>query len=131
MNNPISNCYIPYTNVKPFIMKYILKRWQDSWDQQIHNKLEEIHSLVGEISCSYGHNSKEQVVMTRCRIDQGRLIHSYVLNNEECIPCNSNFSLSDVLVDCVDVTNVRQTFYNVNNLYDLLTNVAGDTILKF
>jgi hypothetical protein len=26
---------------------------------------------------------------------------------------------------------VRQTFYNVYNFYDLLTNVAGDTILKF
>jgi hypothetical protein len=22
------------------------ERWQDSWDQQIHNKLHEIHSLV-------------------------------------------------------------------------------------
>jgi hypothetical protein len=22
-------------------MKYISKRWQDSWDQQIHNKLQE------------------------------------------------------------------------------------------
>jgi hypothetical protein len=29
-------------------VKYILKRWQDSWDQQIHNKLHEMHSLVGK-----------------------------------------------------------------------------------
>jgi hypothetical protein len=36
-----------------------------------------------------------------------------------------------VLTDCVDVVNVRQTFYKVNNLYDLFTNIAGDTILKF
>ena len=28
--------------------------------------------------------------------------------------------------DCVDVSDVRQTFYNVNNLYDVFTNVAGD-----
>jgi hypothetical protein len=33
------NCSIPFTDLKPFIMKYILKRWQDSWHQQIHNKL--------------------------------------------------------------------------------------------
>jgi hypothetical protein len=45
--------------------------------------------------------------------------------------CNSNYSLKPVLIDCVDVTDVRQKFYNVNNLYDLSTNVAGDTILKF
>ena len=114
-------------------MKYILKRWQDSWDQQIHNKLHEIHSLVDKTPCSCGYNRKEQVVLNRCRIGHGRLTHRYLLNNDErpeCIPCNSNFSLRHVLIDCVDVAAVRQTFYYVNNLYDLFTNVAGDTILK-
>jgi hypothetical protein len=110
------------------------ERWQDSWDQQIHNKLHEIHSLVCKTPCSYGQNQKEQVVLTRCRIGHGRLTHSYLLNNEErpeCIPCNSKFSLRHVLIDCVDVADVRQTFHNVNSLYNLFTNVAGDTILKF
>ena len=114
-------------------MKYILKRWQDNWDQQIHSKLHEIHSLVDKTPCSCGYNRKEQVVLNRCRIGHGRFTHSYLLNNDErpeCIPCNSNFSLRHVLIDCVDVAAVRQTFYNVNNLYDLFTNVAGDTILK-
>jgi hypothetical protein len=52
------NCSIPYTDFNPFIMKYILIRWQDSWDQQIHNKLHEIHSPVGKNPCSYGQNLK-------------------------------------------------------------------------
>jgi hypothetical protein len=39
--------------------------------------------------------------------------------------------LKHVLLDCVDVSDVRQNFYNVNNLCDLFTNVADDTILKF
>jgi len=43
----------------------------------------------------------------------------------------SNYSIKHVLIDWVDVADVRQSFYNVNNLYDLFTNVAGDTILKF
>ena len=83
--------------------------------------------------------------MTRCRIGHGRLTHSYLLNNEEqpeCILCNSNHSLKhnmpkskefyvpSAIIACVDVADVRQTFYNVNNLYDLFTNVTGDTILK-
>jgi hypothetical protein len=42
---------------------------------------------------------------------------------------NSNYSLKHVLIECVDVSDVRQTFYNVNNLTDLFTNV--DTILSF
>ena len=36
-----------------------------------------------------------------------------------------------VYIDCVDVAGVRQTFYNVNNLSNLFTNVAVDTIEKF
>jgi hypothetical protein len=67
--------------------------------------------------CSYRQNRKEQVVLTRCRIGHSRLTHSYLLNNEErpeCIPCNANFSLKHVLIDCVDVADVRQTFYNAN-----------------
>ena len=36
-----------------------------------------------------------------------------------------------VYIDCVDVAGVRQTFYNVNNLSNLFTNIAGDTILQF
>jgi hypothetical protein len=31
---PISNCSIPFTDFKPFIMKYILKRWQDPEEGQ-------------------------------------------------------------------------------------------------
>jgi hypothetical protein len=114
-------------------MKYILKRWQDSWNQQIHDKLHEIHSIVGKTPCSYGHNRKEQLVLTRCRIGHGKLTHSSLLNNEErpeCIPYNSNYSIKHVLIDCVDVVDVRENFYNVSNLCDLFTNV-GDTILKF
>jgi hypothetical protein len=39
--------------------------------------------------------------------------------------------LEHVLLDCVDVSDVHQNFYNVNNLCDLFTNVAGDTTFKF
>ena len=99
------------TDFKPCMMKYILKRWQDSWDQQIHNKLHKIHSLVDKTPCSYGQNRTEQVVLTRCH---SRLTHSYLLNNEErpeCSPCNSSYSL-----DCVDVADIRQTLFNSSML---------------
>jgi hypothetical protein len=70
--------------------------------------------------------------LTGCRIGYRRLTHSYLLNNEEPqegFPCNSDYSLKHVLIECVDVSDVRQTFYNVNNLTDLFTNV--DTIISF
>ena len=112
-------------------MKYILKCWQDSWNQQIHSKL---HEIVGKTTCSFGQNGNEHVVLTRCRIGHSRYTHSFLLNNgerPECIPCNSNCSLKHFIIDCVDVADIRQTFYNVNTIFYLFTNVAGDTILKF
>ena len=30
LDNPIANCSIPYTHFKPFVVKYILTRWQDN-----------------------------------------------------------------------------------------------------
>ena len=41
------------------------------------------------------------------------------------------YSLKRILVDCVGVSDIRQTFYNVYSMFDLFTNVEGDTILKF
>jgi hypothetical protein len=79
LHDPISNCSFSHTDFKPFIMKYILSRWKNSWDQQIYNKFLEIHSLIGKTHCCYGENRKEQI----CRIDHGRITHSYLLNNEE------------------------------------------------
>ena len=52
LDTKISNCSSPCTKIEPFIMKYNLKRCQDSWDQQIHSKLHEMHYLVGKTLCS-------------------------------------------------------------------------------
>ena len=30
-------------------------------------------------------------------------------------------------MDCVEVAEVRHTFYNINNIYDLFSNAVGDT----
>jgi len=88
------------------IINCVLKRWHDSWDQQIYNKLLEIHSLVGKILYSYG-----QKVLTRCPTGHGGVTHSCLLNNEErpeCIPSNCNYSPKHILIDCVDVVESRQ-----------------------
>ena len=40
--------WVVQADFNPFIMKSILKCCQDSWDQQIDNKLHEIHFLCGK-----------------------------------------------------------------------------------
>jgi hypothetical protein len=59
---------------KPF---YILKRLQDSWYHDIHNKLHEIHSLLGKTPCVYGQHLQERMLLTRCRIVHIIFTHSY------------------------------------------------------
>jgi hypothetical protein len=74
-------------------MKYLLKSWQDSWpswDQQIDNKLHEIDHLVVKTPWSCITSRKEQLVLTRSRIDHGRFTHtkcSLLLNNDERQEC--------------------------------------------
>jgi len=41
------------------------------------------------------------------------------------------FSEAFLLIDCVDVADVRQIFYSVNSLSDLFKNFAADIILKY
>jgi hypothetical protein len=42
----------------------------------------------------------------------------------------SSYALKHILIDCVDIANIRSSFYSVIILSSLLINVAGDTHLK-
>ena len=42
----ISNTKIPYTDLKPLINKFILKKWQKSWDYQTQKKLHHIQDTI-------------------------------------------------------------------------------------
>ena len=54
LDDHVSNCSLPILILSLFIMKYILKRQQDSWYEEIYKKkMHEIHSIVG---LQYGHN---------------------------------------------------------------------------
>ena len=49
----ISNRKSPYTNLKPLINKFILKKWQKSWNDQTQNKLHHIQDTIGEWPAGY------------------------------------------------------------------------------
>ena len=44
----ISYIKIPFTDLKPLINKFILKKWPKSWDDQTQNKLHHIQDTIGE-----------------------------------------------------------------------------------
>ena len=48
-----SNTKIPYTDLKPIINKFILKKWQKSWNDQTQNKLHCIQDTIDEWPAGY------------------------------------------------------------------------------
>jgi hypothetical protein len=69
-----------------------------------------MHSLVGKTLCSYGQIQKELVALIRS-IGHGRFPNGYFSNNNErpeCIPCYSKYFPKHVLIDCVDLVDIRE-----------------------
>ena len=58
----ISDTKIPYTDLKPLINKFIIKKWQKSWDDQTQNKLHHIQYSIGEWPAGYKRNRKEVII---------------------------------------------------------------------
>jgi hypothetical protein len=48
LDTPISNCVIPCTNFKPFVIKSYSKRYQDSWNQQMQRRVRYVYQYQQE-----------------------------------------------------------------------------------
>ena len=125
---------IPHTDFKPYINKYILTKWQTSWDNTILNKLHEIKPNVGGTISICRDDRREDVALTRCRIGHTRLTHSYLLLKEiqpECIPCQEPLTVSHLLIHCTDTDQIRSTYFNVNTMYELFKTVSDSKLVCF
>ena len=133
LDNEISNAPVPYSDFKPLIRKYIFKIWQNAWSTLVDNKLHDIQPDIGKISCIFG-SRRDQVVLTRCRIGHSRFSHEYYMKGEpppECIPCDCRYSIKHVLLECVDLADVRKKYFNVSTMFDLFKLIPGVTIINF
>ena len=129
----ISNFKLPCTDFKPFINRYILSKWQLSWDRATFNKLHEIKPILGK-NTIYRSLRREEVALTRLRIGHTRLTHSYLLKREDqpfCISCNEPFTVKHFLIDCIEFSHVRRQFFQTNDPRYLFENVPADNILVF
>ncbi len=87
LNLEVEDLSLPYLDFRPYICKYIRSQWQLFWDTQMGNKLHEIHPKIGLWKSSLLLSRKDQVLLNRCHIGHGRLIHSFLLNNEPFLQC--------------------------------------------
>ena len=73
----------------------------------------------------------EEVLLARIGIGHTRITHSYLLNREEqpqCIGCDKPFTVGHMLLECVDLSNVRNKYYHVNTIKQLFNDVPIDNI---
>ena len=67
---------VPYTDLKPIVNKFILKKLWRSWDDQTQNKLHRIQDTIGEWLAGYRRNRKE-VIISRLHIGHIHITHSH------------------------------------------------------
>ena len=129
----ISNIKIPYTDLKPLINKFILKKWQKSWDDQTQNKLHHIQDTIGEWPAGYRRNRKEEVIIFRLRIGHTHITHSHLLKGEDspvCSTCKVPPTVKHILINCDSFCQICPKHYQTNNLKNF-KNSKPEEILSF
>ena len=110
---------IPCTDLKPFINKFIIKKWQKSWDDQTQNKLHHIQDTIGEWPAGYRRNRKEEAIISRLRIGHTHITHSHLLKGEDspvCLTCKVPLTVKHILINCDRFRRIRPKHYQTNNL---------------
>jgi len=129
-----SDFKIPYSDLRPLINSFILNKWQESWDNEINNKLHSVKPVIGEWYPAYQPIRKDEVILSRLRIGHARNTHSYLLKREpkpECIPCQEPFTVKHFLLDCIDLQLSRENYFRVTSMKDLFETVEVPKILEF
>ena len=125
---------IPFTDFRCYINRYIRIYWQVKWDELENNKLRAAHPHIGLWTQAFRKSRREETVLTRLRIGHSYLTHSYLLKSEdqpECIPCNCPLTIKHIMLDCIDFSNTRSKYYEVNNMQELFETINATTILNY
>ena len=94
---------IPYINLKPTTNKFLHKKWQQRWSNNIHNKPFQIHPNLGVRRPALRKSRREQVVISRLRIVHTRLTHSFILKQEpqaQCLTYQITCTVKHILIEC-------------------------------
>ena len=125
---------IPNIDLKPSINKFLHAKWQQRWNNNIHNKPFQIQPTLGEWRPGLRKSRKEQVIISQLRIGHTRLTHSFILKQEpqpQCLTCQTSCTIKHLLIECRAFTFIRKRFFKVNSLINLFENVKIDEVLFF
>ena len=98
----------------------------------VDNKLHSIKSVLGELRPAL--RTDRKVVLARLRICHSFTTHSYLLKGEEqptCVPCDTPFTIKQILMHFVDFQNSRDKYYKVNSLKELFETIEIHNIFSY
>ena len=131
----VSDCLISYTDAYQYISQYVRDLWQSEWDTTLNNKLHATKPLIGEQSSAYRSACRDEVLLSRLKLEHSYLTPSYFLKGEpppECVMCNFRLTISHILVDCIEYDFFRLILFENNfTLTDIFTNVSPNKIISF
>ena len=94
---------IPYTDPKLTIDKFLLKKWQQRWNNNIPNKHFQIQPTLEEWRPALRKSRRELAIIFQLRIGHKRLTHSFILKQEpqpQCLTCETNGTENHILIEC-------------------------------
>ncbi|GFW50015.1 putative RNA-directed DNA polymerase from transposon X-element [Trichonephila clavipes] len=125
MSDPMQRS-VCYQDLKTSTQNYIHRVWQETWDQQVLNKLHSIHPSTSH--CAALPVQRHDVRVSRFRIVYTRFTYRHLLlgeNAPECPSCKVPYSLYHILIDCPVFNLHRITFFLTSVL--TLSDLVGET----
>ncbi|GFW75924.1 probable RNA-directed DNA polymerase from transposon X-element [Trichonephila clavipes] len=115
-----------YQDLKTSAQNYVHRVWQETWDQQVLNKLHSIHPSTSHWAALPVR--RHDVRLTRLRIGHTRFTHRHLLlgeNAPECPSCKVPYSVCHILIDCPIFNCHRITFFHTSVL--TLSDLVGES----
>jgi len=131
---PVTRMKLPATGMYPRITKLIFDEWQEVWNCCAGNKLHAIRPNIGDYKQKTCLSRRDTVLVNRLHIGHTHLTHSYLLSGDdlpECGTCQCPLTVKHILVECVDLKDVRNKHFVASSIKDLFDNTEAHKNIDF
>jgi len=131
---PVTRMKLPATDMYPRITKLIFDEWQEVWNCCAGNKLHAISPTVGDYKQKTWLSRRDSILLNRLRIGHTRLTHSLILSGDDLPECGTSqcpLTVKHILVECVELKDVRNKHFVASSIKDLFDNIEAQKIIDF
>jgi hypothetical protein len=124
---------VPYSDFKSMVNASVATQWQQSWDNEVHNKLHKVQPRIGP-SRRFHLSRRDELIIHRLRLGHTHLTQSHLLKGEnppQCTACQCPLSVEHILLECADLAYVRGRFFTASTLRELFEDVRIGSVIDF